>query len=492
MNKTQAFLIFPNQLFVAASNEAKEVSVYLIEDDLFFGQYPFHKKKLILHRASMQAYFQTHLSQRDHAYYLACSEVPDMKALAKRLKKDGIESVRYYDLVDDWLSRRLHRALEENNISYTAIDSPGFLCTRKLLSSYFKNKKKYLLHHFYVGERKRLHLLIENDEPLGGQWSLDQENRKKIPKDEKPAEIHWPKTNRLISEAESYVDQFFSNNYGESKSFKYPITREQALCFFDDFLKHRFEKFGVYQDAIQKDESFLFHSLLTPALNIGLVTPDEIIERTLAFAKLKNIPLNSLEGFVRQIVGWREFIRGVYTFSGRKQRTRNAWKHTRKIPKSFWEGTTGIDPIDCVIKRVLESAYAHHIERLMILGNFMLLCEFDPDEVYLWFMELFIDAYDWVMVPNVYGMSQFADGGLMATKPYISSSNYILKMSNFKKGSWCDIWDGLFWRFIEKHRDFFENNPRLSMMTRQLDKMDADKKKHLNTCAEKFLKTISK
>lgn len=258
----------------------------------------------------------------------------------------------------------------------------------------------------------------------------------------------------------------------------------------DDFLKHRFQKYGVYQDAILRQDSFLFHSLLTPALNIGLLTPKEVVDRALKAADKNKVPLNSLEGFIRQVVGWREFIRGVYVHAGRKQRTVNYWKHTRKIPETFWTGETGIEPVDVVIRRVLKTAYAHHIERLMILGNFMLLCEFDPDEVYRWFMELFIDAYDWVMVPNVYGMSQFADGGVMATKPYISSSNYVLKMSNFKKGPWCEIWDGLFWRFVDKHKKFFAANPRLNMMNRQLAKMKEEKKVRLFKAAEQYLESL--
>jgi deoxyribodipyrimidine photolyase-related protein len=224
-------------------------------------------------------------------------------------------------------------------------------------------------------------------------------------------------------------------------------------------------------------------------LNVGLLTPQYIIDEALLYASNHEIPLNSLEGFMRQIVGWREFIRAVYELKGNEERTKNYWGFTRKIPDSFWNGTTGIEPIDSTIKKVLETGYCHHIERLMVLGNFMLLCEFDPDEVYRWFMELFIDAYDWVMVPNVYGMSQFADGGLMATKPYISGSNYVMKMSDYKKGAWQTIWDGLFWRFMHTHRTFFLQNPRLGMLVRTFDKMSDEKKNlHLKNAEEYLFK----
>jgi deoxyribodipyrimidine photolyase-related protein len=225
-------------------------------------------------------------------------------------------------------------------------------------------------------------------------------------------------------------------------------------------------------------------------LNIGLINPQQIVKQTIAFSTKRNIPLNTLEGFIRQIIGWREFIRIVYEREGNKQRTTNFYNFKRKIPKSFWNGTTGIVPIDITIKKVLTTGYCHHIERLMVLGNFMLLCEFDPDEVYRWFMEMFIDAYDWVMVPNVYGMTQFADGGLMTTKPYISGSNYLMKMSDYEKGPWQEIWDGLFWRFMHEHRTFFLSNPRLGMLVHSFDKMDPVKQAlHLNN-ASKFLNVL--
>lgn len=226
---------------------------------------------------------------------------------------------------------------------------------------------------------------------------------------------------------------------------------------------------------------------MSPLINSGLLTPREVVDEGIKYAGDNQIPLNSLEGFIRQIIGWREFFRGVYEVAGTRERTMNFWKFKRKIPSSFWTGTTGIEPLDIVIRKVLKTGYCNHIERLMVIGNFMLLCEFDPDEVYRWFMELFVDAYDWVMVTNVYGMSQFADGGLIATKPYISGSNYLMKMSDFPKGDWQKTWDALFWRFMDVHRDFFLSNPRLGMLVRTFDKMETTKRfSHLET-AEKYL-----
>jgi deoxyribodipyrimidine photolyase-related protein len=219
-------------------------------------------------------------------------------------------------------------------------------------------------------------------------------------------------------------------------------------------------------------------------MNIGLLTPSEVISSSLDFYDRKNLPYQSLEGFVRQIIGWREFVRGVYNTENLRG---NFFDNRRKLTDKWYLGKTGIPPLDTVIKRVIENAYAHHIERLMVISNMMLLTEINPNEVYRWFMELFVDSSDWVMEPNVYGMGQFADGGTFATKPYISGSSYILKMSDFERGEWCDIWDGLYWRFVNKNRDFFLKNQRMSMMVRMFDKIDKDRKRKITNLAENFI-----
>jgi deoxyribodipyrimidine photolyase-related protein len=300
-----------------------------------------------------------------------------------------------------------------------------------------------------------------------------------------------PAENKYVEEARQYVQQHFAANYGTvNNPHLFAVTFADAEKWLDDFLTTRFEQFGIYEDAIVAKETVLHHSVLTPMLNIGLLQPQQIIDKAISVSKQYNIPLNSLEGFIRQIMGWREFIHIVYEREGSKQRSSNYWNFKRKIPASFWTGETGIAPIDITIKKILETGYCHHIERLMVLGNFMLLCEFDPGEVYRWFMEMFIDAYDWVMVPNVYGMTQFADGGLMTTKPYISGSNYLMKMSDYEKGEWQTVWDGLFWRFMHVHRGFFLKNPRIGMLVKSFDKMTNEKQQlHLSNAA-KYLTSL--
>jgi deoxyribodipyrimidine photolyase-related protein len=370
--------------------------------------------------------------------------------------------------------------------------TPLFLNSSAELAAYFSGKKRMFQTGFYKQQRLSRNLLLEKDKkPLGGKWTFDDENRLKYPKEKSAPKTHFLKPNNFYSEAITYTQKYFPDNYGElNNDFIYPTTYAESKSWLNDFFKERFTDFGAYEDALVTNENILHHSVLTPMLNTGLLTATYIIDEALQHGSNNEIPLNSLEGFIRQIIGWREFIRAVYELKGSEERTRNYWGFRRKIPTSFWSGTTGIEPIDCTIKKVLETGYCHHIERLMVLGNFMLLCEFDPDEVYRWFMELFIDAYDWVMVPNVYGMSQFADGGLMATKPYISGSNYLMKMSDYKKGNWQPVWDGLFWRFMHTHRSFFLQNPRLGMLVKTFDKMPEEKQRMQLITASRFLDSL--
>jgi deoxyribodipyrimidine photolyase-related protein len=447
----------------------------------------------VFHRASMKAHQQFLQSKGYEVVYIDAHEnTADIRNLLPQLQQKGVSEIHYVDVTDYLLEKRITKQATKLKLKVSKYDSPLFLLTGKQVDEYFAGKKRFFQTDFYTRQRKHFKILVDEKlQPEGGKWTFDTENRLKYPKGKKPPEVKFPKSNHHWAEAITYVEKNFSSNYGEiNNAFIYPATFTQSRAWLTQFLQKRFAEFGDYEDAIVNSELVLNHSLLTPMLNVGLLTPDEILEEAVTYATNNKIPLNSCEGFVRQILGWREFIRGVYQIKGTQERTTNYWKFKRKIPASFWNGTTGILPVDDTIKKVMATGYCHHIERLMVLGNFMLLCEFDPDEVYKWFMELFIDSYDWVMVPNVYGMSQFADGGLMATKPYISGSNYVIKMSDYLKGDWQPIWDGLFWRFMHLHRDFFLKNPRLGMLVKTFDKMPKEKQEGHIQQAEKFLKKL--
>ena len=488
-------LIFPHQLFQESPLFEIDVPIYIVEEYLFFKQYPFHKQKIAFHRATMKCYadFIRETKNLEVFYVESIEEISDVRILIPELKRQGIGHIHYIDPTDYWLQKRLNTSICESGMTFTEHNSPYFLNTKEDLASFFRSdKKKYHQTTFYIDQRKKRNILIESDgKPSGGAWTFDAENRKKYPAKKTAPFVQFPDIDLYYIEAKKYVETHFSKHLGSlTDSPLYPINFKITKAWLDQFFKERFNDFGIYEDAIVADNSILNHSVLTPMLNVGLISPKEIIDACLLYAKENKVPINSTEGFVRQIIGWREFIRGVHITRGSEERTTNFWKFKKKIPASFYTGTTGILPIDITIKKILETGYCHHIERLMVLGNFMLLCEFDPDEVYRWFMELFIDSYDWVMVTNVYGMSQFADGGLMASKPYISGSNYLMKMSNYKKGEWQAVWDGLFWRFMNSHRDFFLSNPRLGMLVRMFDKMPIEKQeKHIKN-GEAYLETL--
>ena len=483
------FLIFPHQLFKDISLLKKADSVYIIEEYLFFNQYKFHKQKLALHRASMK-YYEHYLQENGIKtnFIDATNKQSDIRIFIHNLAANQNVSIQLYDVCDNWLEKRIIETCHSNNIEFKEYVTPLFINSKEDLSMYFGVKQKYLHNDFYIQQRKKLNILIdENGKPQGGKWSHDADNRLKYPKNKIVPKTKFPAVNHFYKEAIDYVSKNYKNNYGNiSEEFIYPSTHLQSEEWLDNFLASRLNEFGDYEDAIVDNENILHHSVLTPMLNIGLLLPLQIVHAAIEYANKNSVPINSLEGFIRQIIGWREFIRGVYVFKGTKERTTNFWEFKKDIPTSFYEANTGMEPIDTTIKKLINTAYNHHIERLMILGNFMLLCEINPDKVYQWFMEMYIDAYDWVMVPNIYGMSQFADGGLMATKPYISGSSYVLKMSNFKKGNWCETWDSLFWHFMNKHRNFFLSNPRLGMLIKTYDKMSEEKKNNLNQNFEQF------
>ena len=393
------------------------------------------------------------------------------------LKEKNIQEIHYCEFVDKKLDCDLNKISQDLKVKLIEYNTPGFLLEKNQIKKEFQGHQKHLMATFYKKQRIRFNILMDDNKPVGDKWSFDKENRRKLPKNIQIPDIPQVEyNNKILKRSEIIIEKLFKNHPGSVKGFNYPVNRNQAKQNFKNFLENRFIHFGDYEDAISSSNSFIFHSLLTPYLNIGLITPKEILELTMNFILENNIPINCLEGFIRQIIGWREFIRGIYEVHGAEQLKSNFWNFKNRLNKNFYNANTGLLPLDTTIDRVKTHGYAHHIERLMILGNIMLLLNIHPNHVYHWFMEYFVDAYDWVMVPNVYGMSQFADGGIMATKPYISGSNYLLKMSDYKKDAWCETWDALYWSFVDNNRWFFIKNPRMAMMVHLYDKKDESQK----------------
>lgn len=490
-----AGIIFPNQLFedhpVLAENPDE---FFLIEDSLFFGdaQYPanFHKQKLAYHRSTIQ-HFALMLEDQDLQVSVETWRQPEsaLPDLFKRLAKQKFNRVVCCDVIDYSLSKRIVSAATNAKLELVTLDSPGFHNTTAENVEWRSKRKKWAMVDFYRWQRTRTGILMDEDKPAGGQWSFDEDNRKKFPKKNLAQIPALPivSDTKITKSAVTSVNKQFKNNPGNLIAVQYPVTHKEASEWLTQFCVERLELFGPYEDAIVEDQNSLYHSVLTPMLNVGLLTPRQVIEAALKACDSQQIPINSIEGFIRQILGWREFMRASYEDIGVQMRIDNHWEHHRNMPQAFYDGSTGILPVDNVIERLHETGYCHHIERLMVLGGFMFLCEIKPDDVYTWFMEMFIDSYDWVMVPNAYAMSQNADGGLITTKPYFSGSNYIIKMSHYKKGEWSEIWDALFWRWIFKNQEKLAGNFRWSMMCKNAERMSEDKKSHHLDIAESYL-----
>lgn len=488
---SEATVIYPHQLFKESPAVTAGRPVYLVEESLLLTHNPIHRQKLVLHKLSMDAYQVELEAIGQSVTRITIGKHPTTNSVFGRLRKDGVTDIHVVDTTDYYLEQ----ALLKSQLDRVWYDSPLFILQKDEAIERFTSSKKFMAS-FYKQLRKDKNILLESDgTPAGGKWSFDEDNRRKLPKDiELPPDLALY-SNEDIQTAEVWAKKVDADKYGECGCWV-PYTRAEAEKFLQEFLRLRFTNFGTYEDAMTTKGARLFHSTLSPLINIGLITPHHVLDTALAYAKENNVPLNSLEGFVRQILGWREFIRASYECDGRTMRQQNFFNHTRSLPDSYWTGSTGIEPVDHAIKTAQTYAYTHHIERLMVMGNVMLLSQIHPTDVYRWFMGMYIDAYDWVMVPNVYGMSQFADGGSFATKPYISGSNYIKKMSDYQKGegdsSWEAIWTALYWNFIATHKDFFISNYRLSMMPRLLEKMDPlIRERHL-TIAKKFLQSDKK
>ena len=468
--------------------------VLMIEDLAVATTWRYHRLRLLHTFVAMRS-CRDALRERGIAVSYheleASLAVPFWRRLAAELA--GATELRVAEVADRRFEAALIRFCAELNVRLTVLPAPAFLESAAESRTWFEGRRRPFMKTFYERQRRRLGLLLEPDgSPSGGQWSFDVENRRKLPKGyvEPPlpavaASPHEPAVRALIT-------AHFADHPGELGDLWIPFDQAGAQAWLERFLSERLDGFGPYEDALSQHHATLNHSLLSPLLNIGLLTPARVIEATLAHAQRRSaagepVPIASLEGFLRQLIGWREFVRGIDQVHGERQASSNFWNHQRRLAPCWEDGSTGLPPLDAAIERVNRLGYNHHIERLMVLSNLMLLCEIHPQAAHRWFMERYLDSYEWVMGPNVYGMGLMSDGGLFATKPYIGGSNYILKMGDFRKGPWCAIWDGLYWRFIDRNRAFFAANPRLSMMVKLLQRIDPARREGLNTAAEAFL-----
>ena len=474
------FIILPTQLFEYNEYLDKMDKIYIIEDEFYFTSKKFHKQKLILHRASMKYYYdKLRIKYNSKVIYIEFDKFDNNNF------KNNI--IHMYDPIDKPIIEK-YKKLSQKIVIY---DTPLFLETRQDLEEYRNkntNKKNYYHDNFYKWQRKRLNILIENrEQPIGGKWSFDKENRNAYDKNYKEDKI-ITYSNKYIEEAKSYIKNNFNNNFGLVEYIYYPITHEDARIHLKNFIKKRLETFGKYQDGISKNVIFGSHSILSPLLNIGLITPDIIIDEVLYYYNTNNKSLVSVEAFIRQLIGWRSYVRFIYIYHGSEMKTMNRLNHKKKLPKSWYNEGTKIRIVDDMIIKVKKYGYLHHIERLMIMGNIGLLLQINPKDLYDWFMICFIDSYEWVMVPNVYGMSQYSLINIsMMTRPYISSSNYIKKMSDYKKEDWYETWDALYWNFINNNRETMKKIYAMAMQVKLVDKMEPTRLAKYLTIAKEMI-----
>jgi deoxyribodipyrimidine photolyase-related protein len=502
-------LVLGNQLFdpklLKHPSASRIDQVFMREDIELCTYFKFHQLKIFFFLAAMRTYAS---ELRESGFSVTYQELSKSNKkyeehLIEWLKKHSIRKLFFYEIEDKFFNQRILEALKQAStqieVEIEILPSPMFLTSRERFKSYLAKNKRPFMRTFYESQRQQLGILMEaGGQPTGGRWSFDEENRKHLPKTIQPPEPDWKTLSKplrdspLAQRVSQTCKTFFADHPGDPSELWFPVDRKSAHLWLKDFIHHRLKEFGPYEDALTDRSDFVFHSALTPFLNTGLLTPQEVITAILSEAKRQKIELASVEGFVRQVIGWREFIRGIYQNFSEVQETRNFWNHNRKLSSSWYEANTGIEPLDDVLKKVNRLGYAHHIERLMVVGNLMLLLEIHPQEAHRWFMEMFIDSSDWVMGPNVYGMGIFSDGGVFATKPYICGSNYYRKMGGYKAGPWCDTVDGLYWSFVEKHTAFFQKNPRLSMMASTVKKMDPEKKKRIYQAADELRKRLTR
>ncbi len=484
------FIILGNQLFSPTYlKDYSDHKFVMFEDHGLCTYEKHHKLKILLFLSAMRSYFDELKSKKFKIDYFSLNEnfkVPYEKKLEQYIKINKIKEISLFEIEDKFFEKKIFTLIKKLQLKINVLETPMFLTNRNDFKNYLNKNKKPFMANFYKLNRIKLNFLVSKDgKPKNGKWSFDEDNRKKLPKDlELPIQPIAKKTLHTKT-LQPLIEKEFKDHPGDTNNFWLPTTREDAEMWLDNFINNKLNLFGDYEDAVSQKSNILFHSALSPLINIGLITPHQILTK---IKKVEDkIKFNSLEGYTRQIIGWREFMRGIYQNYDQRLENTNFFNHKNKMKKNWYIGETGLEPLDHAIKNALKNGWSHHIERLMILSNIMNLCQIHPKEVYKWFMEMFVDSSDWVMSPNVYGMGLFSDGGIFATKPYICGSSYFLKMMDFKKGPWCETMDGLYWNFIDNNKKFFLSNPRLSMMVKILEKIDKKRKETIFKAAHNFI-----
>jgi len=466
-----------------------------------------HIQKVVGFFSAMQEFAAELQLQKHHVIYLHLNDANNLQSFEKNIRylieKEAFTLFEYQFPDEYRLDEQLKKLSQSLSIATSVCDSEHFMSLRDELGDFFQGKKTFLMESFYHMMRKKHHILMEGDKPLTGKWNYDGENRKKLPKDHKPTSplVFQNKVTHIVSEIQKTDIQTIGNI--DANNFVWPINRKQSLALLDFFVTECLALFGSYQDAMTPNEWSLYHARLSFSMNLKMISPLEVINR--AILEWENNPekiaYHQLEGFVRQIIGWREYMRGIYWNKMPEYATMNYFNNENPLPEWFWTGKTKMNCLKDAINQSLNYAYAHHIQRLMVTGNFALLAGIHPDEVDAWYLGIYIDAIEWVEITNTRGMSQFADGGIVGTKPYVSSASYIDKMSHYcgscfykkavKTGDKACPFNSLYWNFYDKNEDKLGKNPRIGMMYNVWRKMKPEDKVALLEQADYYLKNIN-
>ena len=489
--------ILGNQLHLTQAalqtcHHISQVSIILIESYSHIKQRRYHKQKLVLIWSAMRHFAE---ELRSKGYSVTYKIAGDFQtSLQEWVNVNQINDLRIMSPND----KPFLQIIENLKLScdITLVPNNQFLWSAEEFNDWAKNRKRLLMEDFYREGRKRFDILMEDGKPVGGKWNLDKENRKPPKGKLNTPEPLWFEPDNITQEVIQQVNSLDIPTYGEIKEFRWGVTRTNALEVLKYFIEIRLPDFGPYQDAMVTGEETMWHAMLSPYINLGLLQPLEIIQAAEIAYNENQLALNSVEGFIRQVMGWREYMHGIYHYVDAEYSQQNWFEHNKPLPKFFWNGETKMNCLHQILTQVMDTGYAHHIQRLMVLNNFGLIAGISPQELENWFHAAFIDAYDWVMQTNVIGMGQYADGGLLASKPYAASANYINKMSDYCKscfykhsqriGEKACPFNFLYWDFLNRHRDKLKNEGRMNFILRNLDKMSPEELTAIHQQAEEL------
>ncbi|MBB5721437.1 deoxyribodipyrimidine photolyase-related protein [Loktanella ponticola] len=464
-----------------------------------------HKKKIVFLFSAMRHFAQTLKTDGFNVQYVHYDDPENTGSLrgevARLMNEHSIDEVIVTSPGEHRLLMDMQQWADEIGTPVSIRPDDRFLCTTEEFATWATDRKQLRMEYFYREMRQKYGVLMTDDGPIGGQWNYDADNRKSPPKNlSVPAPFH-AEIDAITEDVITLVTDHFADHFGNIDPFHFAVTRDGALQALDMFVDERLAMFGDYQDAMIQDEPWMYHSHIGLYLNCGLLTPLECIARAEAAYHEGDAPLNAVEGFIRQILGWREYVRGIYWLKMPDYKTMNALDANRSLPEFYWTADTQMNCMRQCITETKQNAYAHHIQRLMVLGNFALIAGLDPEQVNDWYLLVYADAYEWVELPNVSGMILFADGGVMASKPYAASGAYINKMSNYcgscrykhtvKNGPNACPFNYLYWDFIDRNADKLRGNPRMGFMYKTLDRMSDDKRDAIRMDTDRFFKQIA-